>query len=92
MSALEHDCKCTFFSHTHKVFDKDFNSIRLINPGNLSLPRDGAIGTFAVIDADEEDFSVTVKNWEEVLRGDFSEAKKNNPKKQFRKNIFTAER
>lgn len=76
MSALEHGCKCAFFGHTHKVFDEDFNSVRLINPGSLSLPRDGAIGTFAVIDADEEDFSITVKNWEEVLRGDFSEAKK----------------
>lgn len=41
------------FGHTHEKVDAIRGGVRLINPGSLSLPRDGIEKSFVVMDIDE---------------------------------------
>lgn len=47
--AQELGCKAALFGHTHQAAYEEINGIYLVNPGSLSLPRDGSDGSYAVI-------------------------------------------
>lgn len=47
--ALEQGCVGAFFGHTHRSVFVETGGVYLLNPGSLSLPRDGSGGTFALV-------------------------------------------
>ncbi|HKM28169.1 MAG TPA: metallophosphoesterase [Anaerovoracaceae bacterium] len=54
--AQENGCKVVVFGHTHKAYFEEVDGVYMINPGSLTMPRDGSGGTCAVFHALEDDF------------------------------------
>ena len=75
--ALENDCMAVVFGHTHRaVIDEvttpagsPHGTVRLVNPGSLTLPRDGSGGTYAIIRTDEESFNAAVVYYTTIMGG-----------------------
>lgn len=72
--ALENDCFAAVFGHTHKALVEQHDdpaapggSFWFINPGSLSLPRDGSGGSYAIIRATEDRFDATVVYYNTVM-------------------------
>lgn len=60
--AVENSCKLVIFGHTHTYFDyydKEFK-IRLLNPGSVSLPRDGQ-KSFAILYIDDDSRNIEIE-------------------------------
>ncbi|MCT4599272.1 MAG: metallophosphoesterase [Vallitalea sp.] len=50
------------FGHTHVALQKNIKEITLINPGSISLPRDGKRPSFAVLEIDaDKKIHITIK-------------------------------
>ena len=47
--AQENDCKAVLFGHTHVAMHQVIDGIHVVNPGSLTRPRDGQIGSYALI-------------------------------------------
>lgn len=43
-----------FHGHTHEREDREVAGVRIICPGSLSFPRDGELGSYIVVNADEK--------------------------------------
>ena len=72
--ALENDCFAAVFGHTHKALVEQHDdpaapggSFWFINPGSLSIPRDGSGGSYAIIRATEDRFDATVVYYNTVM-------------------------
>lgn len=59
-SALENNCGMALFGHTHCKYYEDLDGVVLCNPGSTALPRDGSIGSFAVLDIDEKSTDINI--------------------------------
>ena len=59
--AKSHECSVLIYGHTHKYENKIVNTIYSLNPGSVSRPRDGYVGTYMVIDFSEDDIKITKK-------------------------------
>ena len=60
-TALENDCDIALYGHTHVPFNDTFEgfgdageSVRIINPGSISLPRGGSKKSYVVMTFDDE--------------------------------------
>ncbi|MDD6189970.1 MAG: metallophosphoesterase [Firmicutes bacterium] len=68
--ALEEGCCAAVYGHTHisenilvpgsSGAGKNTSEFRLINPGSLSLPRDGSGGSYAIIRTSEESLDASI--------------------------------
>lgn len=58
--AQEMDCKVALFGHTHRPVYDEVNGIYLVNPGSLSMPRDGSNGSYAIINTEPDDFHCSI--------------------------------
>ena len=58
--ALENDCRCVLFGHTHVPFMSEEDGILYFNPGSLSDPRGARQGSYGWITADESGFSASI--------------------------------
>lgn len=56
-------CKAALFGHTHIPVYEDFGGIYLFNPGSLPLPRGGRIGSYGILQTEENFFSATILYW-----------------------------
>ncbi|GAB1476154.1 hypothetical protein MASR2M70_09880 [Bacillota bacterium] len=56
-------CKAAFYGHTHSPVYKDLGGMYLLNPGSLTHPRGGRLGSYAIATATSEEFSGTVLFW-----------------------------
>ncbi|MGI6736502.1 MAG: metallophosphoesterase family protein [Anaerovoracaceae bacterium] len=56
----ELDCRAAFFGHTHVPVVDEIDGIRLLNPGSLSLPRDGSDGSYAIVHAEPDRIETAV--------------------------------
>lgn len=56
-----HKCNVLIYGHTHKCEYKIVDSIYVINPGSISRPRDGYVGTYLVVDFNSDDIKITKK-------------------------------
>ncbi len=45
----DHKAKICLFGHTHVKMDAKIDDILFLNPGSLSFPRDGSIGSYLVL-------------------------------------------
>ena len=53
------------FGHTHVSMHKNIDNITLINPGSISLPRDGKGYSFGILEIEENGkFHITIKKME----------------------------
>ena len=53
-SAREIECDIVLFGHTHMPFDEDFDGVRVMNPGSISLPRGGNRKSYMVMTFEED--------------------------------------
>lgn len=58
--AQELDCKAALFGHTHQAAYEEINGIYLVNPGSLSMPRDGSNGSYAIINTEPDAFHCAI--------------------------------
>ncbi|NLD19014.1 MAG: metallophosphoesterase [Clostridiales bacterium] len=66
--ALENKCVAVLFGHTHKALIHEEDDIYLVNPGSLTLPRDGTDGSYAVLRTSEDDFDASVVYYSTVMK------------------------
>ena len=59
--AKSHGCSVLIYGHTHKYDSSIVNTIYSLNPGSLSRPRYGYLGTYLVIEFSEDDIKITKK-------------------------------
>ena len=59
--ARENDCQIVLHGHTHTIIDETVNGIRILNPGALSMNRDGNPVGYIVLTIDGSEYEVTRK-------------------------------
>ncbi|WP_053955916.1 metallophosphoesterase family protein [Inediibacterium massiliense] len=52
--ALELGCDVVLFGHTHSPLIDKIDDVLIMNPGSISLPRDGQNRSYGIIEIDEE--------------------------------------
>lgn len=52
-AALEKKADIAVFGHTHRAYHETADSVEMINPGSLTLPRGGRYGMYAVLSIDD---------------------------------------
>ena len=57
---MEHDCCAAVYGHTHRASVFEEEDIYFINPGSLSLPRDGSGGSYAIIRTSDERLDASI--------------------------------
>ena len=67
--ALENDCRAVVFGHTHRAFVGEDKGIHLINPGSLTLPRDGSDGSYAIIRTSKDSFDASIVYYSTIMGG-----------------------
>ena len=67
--ACEEDCIAAVSGHTHCALIDEADGIHFVNPGSLSLPRDGSGGTYAIIRTSEDSFEASVVYYNTVMGG-----------------------
>ncbi len=67
--ASEEDCIAAVFGHTHCALIEEYDGIRFVNPGSLSLPRDGSGGTYAIIRTSEDSLEASIVYYNTVMGG-----------------------
>lgn len=65
--AEEHDCVAAIFGHTHCALSEEYDDIHFVNPGSLTLPRDGSGGTYAIIRTTEDSFDASIVYYTTVM-------------------------
>lgn len=55
LEAKKNDCEAALFGHTHCRFLGVENNVKLMNPGSVSLPRDGYPPSVGIITIDDDD-------------------------------------
>ncbi len=61
-TAMENDADIAMYGHTHIPFDDDYDGVRILNPGSISLPRGGSNKSYMVMTFDAEGgFEVELK-------------------------------
>lgn len=75
--AKRENCAAVCFGHTHIPFFGKMDGIYLINPGSLTLPRDGRGGSFALLDSRAESFSARIIYYDRLC--EYIQARKSPP-------------
>lgn len=61
----EMGCAGAFFGHTHRSVFVETGGVYLLNPGSLSLPRDGSSGTFGLVVTSERELWGKIYRYED---------------------------
>lgn len=59
--AKDNNCQIAIHGHTHTYIDTEVDGVRILNPGSLSVNRDGNPLGYLVIDIDGNNYEVTRK-------------------------------
>ncbi|WAW15231.1 metallophosphoesterase family protein [Peptostreptococcus equinus] len=51
------NAKIAIYGHTHIKEDKEIEGVRVINPGSLTLPRDGCKGSYVILEVENGKFA-----------------------------------
>ncbi len=65
--AMENGCKAAIYGHTHQAHIDEAGGIRFINPGSLTLPRDGSEGSYAIIRTDEGSLDAAIVYYSTIM-------------------------
>ena len=58
--ARELNCKAVLFGHTHIPVYTESEGIYLVNPGSLTAPYDGTMGSYAIVNTAKDSFSASI--------------------------------
>ena len=58
--AQELGCKAVLFGHTHRPAYEAVTGLYLVNPGSLSMPRDGSDGSYAILHTSPDEFHCAI--------------------------------
>jgi len=61
--AAELECIAVFYGHTHLPHYEIIDGIHVLNPGSLAIPFDGTLGSFAIVEISENEFSVSIQRY-----------------------------
>lgn len=64
---MEENCRAVFFGHTHQSLICETGGIYFVNPGSLTLPRDGSSGSYAIVRTSKNDFSASIVYYSTVM-------------------------
>lgn len=65
--AKENGCTAAFFGHTHVPLTDEYRGVHFVNPGSLTLPRDGSDGSYAIVRTAENSFNASVAYYSTVM-------------------------
>ena len=65
--AQENNCIAVVFGHTHHALIEEAGGIRFINPGSLTLPRDGSDGSYAIIRTNEDVLDASIVYYSTIM-------------------------
>ena len=65
--ALEENCRAVFFGHTHQSLHIEDEGIHFLNPGSLTLPRDGSSGSYAIVRTSEDNFDASIVYYATIM-------------------------
>ena len=65
--AMENGCAAAFFGHTHVSLIDEWKGIRFVNPGSLTLPRDGSDGSYAIVRTSRDSFDASIVYYSTVM-------------------------
>lgn len=65
--AQENNCIAAVFGHTHSALIEEAGGIRFINPGSLTLPRDGSDGSYAIIRTSEDSLDASIVYYSTIM-------------------------
>lgn len=80
--AQEHGCIAALFGHTHRPVYEKAGEIYLVNPGSLSMPRDGSQGSYGIITTSPDEFNCAIVYYSSLT------PKKPAPKKGILRNLL----
>ncbi|MCL1808543.1 MAG: metallophosphoesterase [Clostridiales bacterium] len=63
----ELNCKAVLFGHTHIPVFTESNGIYLLNPGSLTFPFDGTLGSYAIVNTAKGEFSASIVYYQDVF-------------------------
>lgn len=66
--AMDQGCNCICYGHTHMAAYGDENGYLVINPGSPTRPRDGSLGSCAILTADENGYSGQLIYFDDVVK------------------------
>lgn len=53
IDAVAHEAKLAVFGHTHVAYEERRDGVILLNPGSMTLPKDGNLPSFAIVEIKE---------------------------------------
>ncbi len=65
--AQEAGCIAAVFGHTHHGLIDEAGGVRFINPGSLTLPRDGSNGSYAIIRTNEDGLDASIVYYSTIM-------------------------
>ncbi len=77
--AEDQGCNCICYGHSHIAFYGEENGYLLINPGSLTKPLDGTMGSVAILKADENGYAGNLIWYSDLLKAKEAQAAKEAP-------------
>lgn len=65
--AQENNCIAAVFGHTHHALIEEAGGVRFINPGSLTLPRDGSDGSYAIIRTNDDGLDASIVYYSTIM-------------------------
>ena len=60
-------CKAALFGHTHEPVFTESDGIYLLNPGSLTVPKDGTAGSYAIVNVSRDAFAASIVYYHDGL-------------------------
>ena len=73
--AIDNNCVCALFGHTHRGLFTNVNGIHIMNPGSLTRPRDASSGSFGILEIDGDTISGQIYSYENFMSDEKSKKK-----------------
>lgn len=73
--AKEMDCTAVLYGHTHVPFYGEWDGVRLLNPGSISLPRHDSVPSYAILTLGPGSFSCAIVPYSEEALNYLDKAK-----------------
>ena len=65
--AQENDCRIACFGHTHRPYFQKDGGVLCVNPGSLTSPRDGTLGSCAILTLDQRGADGGIYYYEHIV-------------------------
>lgn len=73
--AIDNNCVCAVFGHTHRGIFTNVNGIYMMNPGSLTRPRDASLGSFGILEIDGDTISGQIYSYNNFMKDEKTKKK-----------------